>query len=103
MSGTIPLAHALLLAGLLFGLGLIGLLVRRNLLFMLLSVEIMLNAAGLAFVAAGAARQQPDGQVMFLFILAMAAAEVSVGLALVLLMNRRLKTLDADAASRMRG
>lgn len=103
MSGTIPLAHALLLAGLLFGLGLVGLLVRRNLLFMLLSVEIMLNAAGLAFVAAGAAWRQPDGQVMFLFILAMAAAEVSVGLALVLLMNRRLKTLDADAASRMRG
>ena len=103
MSGTIPLEHALALAGVLFGLGLIGLLVRRNLLFMLLSVEVMLNAAGLAFVAAGASWQQADGQVMFLFILTMAAAEVAVGLALVLAIYHRWKTLDADAASRMRG
>ena len=57
---------------------------RRNLIFILMSIEIMLNAPGLAFVAAGSRWGQPDGQVMFLFILAMAAAEVSVGLALVL-------------------
>lgn len=64
-----------------FALGLIGLLVRRNVIFTLMSIEIMLNAAGLAFVAAGARWGQADGQVMFLFVLAMAAAEVSVGLA----------------------
>ena len=68
-----------------------------------MSVEIMLNAAGLAFVAAGARWGQPDGQVMFLFILAMAAAEVSVGLALVLRLYQIHKSVDADAASEMRG
>jgi NADH-quinone oxidoreductase subunit K len=100
---AIPIEHALILAAALFALGLIGVLVRRNVLFVLMSIEIMLNAAGLAFVAAGARWQQPDGQVMFLFILAMAAAEVSVGLALVLGFHRSGDTLDADAASRMRG
>jgi len=92
-----------LLAAILFTLGMIGLLVRRNVIFMLMSLEIMLNAAGLAFVVAGSHWGQPDGQVMFIFILAMAAAEVSVGLALVLEMYHRFKTLDADAASVMRG
>jgi len=80
-----------------------GLLVRRNLLFVLMSIEVMLNAAGLAFVAAGSRWGQPDGQVMFLFILAMAAAEVSVGLALVLLLYQRHQSLDGDAAGAMRG
>jgi NADH-quinone oxidoreductase subunit K len=95
--------QGLLLAGVLFGLGLIGLLVRRNVIFMLMSIEIMLNAAGLAFIVAGSHRGQADGQVMFMFILAMAAAEVAIGLALILQMSQRLKTLDVDLASRMRG
>lgn len=86
----------LIVASILFVLGLIGVLTRKNIIFILLSVEIMLNAAGLAFVAAGAKWQQPDGQVMFLFILAMAAAEVSVGLALVLQIYHQHKTLDVD-------
>ncbi len=63
----------------------------------------MLNASGLAFVLAGARWAAPDGQVMFMFILAMAAAEVAVGLALVLLMRHKLKTLDIDRVSEMRG
>src|SRR5918912_2972539 len=100
---SIPVEHGLFLAGSLFALGLIGLLVRRNVLFMLISVEVMLNAAGLAFVVAGSRWGQADGQVMFMFILAMAAAEVAVGLALILQMSHRLKTLDADMASQMRG
>ena len=100
---TIPMEHVLLLSGVLFAFGLIGLLVRRNVIFMLMSVEIMLNAAGLAFVTAGARWQVADGQVMFLFILAMAAAEVAVGLALVIQIHARLHTLDMDAASRLRG
>jgi len=100
---AIPLNHALILAGLLFLLGLIGVLVRRNIIFILFCIEIMLNAAGLAFVAAGSRWEQADGQIMFLFILCMAAAEVAVGLALVLRMRHGLQTLDADAASRMRG
>ena len=95
--------QALTLAAVLFALGVAGLLVRRNLLFILMSLEIMLNAAGLAFVTAGARWAQADGQVMFIFILAMAASEVAVGLALVLQLYRQNESLDADAASRMKG
>lgn len=86
-----------------FSLGLIGLLIRRDLIFVLMSLEVMLNAAGLAFVVAGSRWQQADGQIVFLFILAMAAAEVSVGLALVLQVYHRFKTLDGDALSEMKG
>ena len=86
-----------------FALGLIGLLVRRNLMFILMSIEVMLNATGLAFVVAGARWAQADGQVMFIFILSMAAAEVSVGLALLLQIYHQHKSLDADAISEMRG
>ncbi|MFB3894179.1 MAG: NADH-quinone oxidoreductase subunit NuoK [Phycisphaerae bacterium] len=112
----IPVEHGLLVAAAIFAMGLIGVMVRRNIVFMLMCLEIMLNAAGLAFVVAGSHWAQPavavagapalaqaDGQVMFFFILTMAAAEVSVGLALVLLFHHRFKTLDADAASEMKG
>lgn len=98
----IPMETVLFLAAILFILGLIGLLVRRNIIFMLMSIEIMLNASGLAFVAAGAKWIQTDGQVMFIFILAVAAAEVSVGLALILQIYHRFKTLDADAIDKMK-
>lgn len=100
---SIPMEYGLVLAGILFGLGLIGVLSRRNILFVLLSIEVMLNAAGLAFIVAGAHWGQPDGQVMFLFVLATAAAEVSIGLALVLQIQRQLKTLDTSAAGKMKG
>jgi NADH-quinone oxidoreductase subunit K len=100
---SVPMESGLFVAGVLFALGLIGVLVRRNIIFILLSIEIMLNAAGLAFIAAGSRWGQADGQVMFIFILTMAAAEVSVGLALVLQLQHRFKTLDTDAASQMRG
>lgn len=97
MIAAVPLAHGLLVAAALFALGLLGLLLRRNLLMILLSIEIMLNASGLAFIVAGARWGEPDGQVMFLFILAMAAAEIAVGLAIVLRISRRIGTVDADA------
>jgi NADH-quinone oxidoreductase subunit K len=100
---TIPVEHVLLVATVLFSLGLIGVLVRRNLIFLLMSVEIMLNAAALAFVAAGSKWQQPDGQIMFIFILTMAAAEVAVGLALILRFYHTFRSLNADAARKMRG
>ncbi len=99
----VAMEWGLLLAAILFLLGLIGVLVRRDIVFVLMSLEIMLNAAALAFVVAGARWSQPDGQVMFFFILTMAAAEVSVGLALVLQLHHRLRTLDVDAAASMRG
>lgn len=92
-----------MLAAILFGLGLISLLTRRNVIFTLMSIEVMLNAAGLAFVAAGARWGEADGQVMFLFILGMAAAEVSVGLALVLRLHRLYQSVDTDLASILKG
>ncbi len=103
MTASIPMEQGLLVAAILFVLGLIGVLVRRDIVFILLSIEIMLNAAGLAFVVAGSRWGQADGQVLFIFILAMAAAEVSVGLALLLQLYHQFKTLDIDAASRMKG
>jgi len=94
---SIPYQVGLLLAGVLFAIGTVGLITRRNLLLVLLCVEVMLNAAGLAFIVAGARWAQADGQVMFIFLLSMAAAEVAVGLALLLLHFGRSRTLDADA------
>ncbi|MDH5172214.1 MAG: NADH-quinone oxidoreductase subunit NuoK [Gammaproteobacteria bacterium] len=104
MSGLqVPMEQVLALAGLLFSCGLLGLMLRRNIIFMLMSLEVMLNAAALAFVAAGAKWGQADGQIIFLLILTIAAAEVAVGLGLVLQIQRRFKTLDMDQARRLRG
>lgn len=100
---AIPMEHGLALAAVLFVLGLTGLLVRRNILFVLMSLEIMMNASALAFVVAGSRWAQPDGQIMFILIISLAAAEASVGLAIVLQLYRRFRTLDIDAASEMRG
>ena len=99
----IPMEHGLIVAGILFVIGLVGLLARRNVIFMLVSIEIMLNAAGLAFVVAGSHWQAADGQVMFLFIITMAAAEVAIGLALVLRLNAGIQTLDADSMKQLKG
>jgi NADH-quinone oxidoreductase subunit K len=103
MFSSIPMEHGLILSGILFSLGLIGVLVRRNVLFMLMSIEIMMNATALAFVVAGSRWQQPDGQVMFILVLTLAAAEAAIGLALVLQLYRRYQSLDVDALSEMRG
>jgi NADH-quinone oxidoreductase subunit K len=100
---AMQIEYGLSVAAVLFALGLIGILVRRNLVFILMSLEIMLNAAGLAFIAAGARWGRADGQIMYIFILTLAAAEVSVGLALLLQIHRRYASLDADKASEMRG
>ncbi len=103
MSTALAMEHGLILAGLLFILGLLGLLVRRNVLFVLMSLEIMLNAAALAFVSAGSRWAQPDGQIMFVLIVSLAASEAAVGLALVLQVYRRFGSLDTDALSGMKG
>ena len=95
--------HGLLLASALFALGLGGLLARRNVLFVLMSLEVMLNAAALAFIAAGSRWVQPDGQIMFVLILSLAASEAAVGLALVLQVYRRYVTLDTDSLAGMKG
>jgi len=100
---TVPVEAGFIVAGLLFLTGLVGVLVRRNILFVLLAIEIMLNAAGLAFVVAGSYWQQPDGQVMYFFVLTMAAAEVAVGLSLVLQMYHQFDSLDVNVMNKMRG
>ncbi|OUI87342.1 NADH-quinone oxidoreductase subunit NuoK [Acetobacter tropicalis] len=94
----------LLLSSLLFTIGLTGVLIRRNLLFMLMALDIMLNAAALLFVAAGAHWHDATGQVMFLMILALAAAETAVGLAIILALHARGRpSLDADTGNLLRG
>lgn len=95
----IPVEAGLIIAAVLFIIGLIGLVSRRNILFMLMSIEIMLSASGLAFIVGGSKWASPDGQIMFLFILAISAAEVSVGLSLLFLQDSRFKSLDPDIMS----
>jgi NADH-quinone oxidoreductase subunit K len=99
----INITTGLIVAGMLFSLGLVGVLVRRNIIFILLSLEIMLNACGMAFIVVGSSLNQPDGQVMFFFILAVAAAEMALGLALILNFFHKYKTLDTNALNQMRG
>ena len=95
--------HGLIVAGILFCLGLVGVLTRRNIVFVLMSLEIMLNAAALAFIVASARWEHAHGQVMFLIILTLAAAEVAVGLGLIIQMYRRFRTVDIDVLSQMKG
>jgi NADH-quinone oxidoreductase subunit K len=95
----ITLTHYLILSGLLFAIGLMGIMTRRNVLMILLCIELMFNAANLAFVAYSRAWGDLSGQVIVFFVITVAAAEVTVGLAIAILMARQLKTLNADEAS----
>jgi NADH-quinone oxidoreductase subunit K len=92
----VPFGHVLILAGILFLMGIFCVVVRRNLIMMVLGVEIMLNAASIAFVGAALRWHQLEGQVFVLFILAVAATEVSVGLALIVYAYRRTGSFDPD-------
>lgn len=93
----VPYGHVVVLAGLLFLLGIFCVLTRRNLIMILLGVEIMLNASTVAFTGAALRWQQMEGQVFVLFILAIAAAEVSIGLALIVCLYRRTGSVDPDS------
>jgi len=99
----VPYGHVLLLAVILFLLGAACALARRNLLMILIGVEVMLNAAALALVGASLKWRQLDGQALVIFIFAVAAAEVAVGLALIVYSQRRTGALNADAYSRLKG
>lgn len=96
---SVPTNHVLILAAALFLIGTAGVLARRNLVFVLMSIEIMLGAAGLAFIAAGSRWHQPDGQSVFIFILVTAAAEVAVGLSLILRIHHNFSSVDSDDVS----
>ena len=99
----IPMEHGLILAAILFSLGLAGLMLRRSMLFVLMSLEVMLNAAALAFVVGSTAWNQSDGQAMFLLVITLAAAEARVGLALMIQLYQRFRSLELHEVSRMRG
>ena len=99
----VPYGHLLILAGLLFLMGAGCAMVRRNLIMILIGVEIMLNAAGIAFIAGSLRWGTLAGQGFVLFIMAVAASEVAVGLALIIYVRRRTGTVNADAQNRLKG
>ncbi len=92
----VGLSHLLTLSAVLFAIGLMGVVTRRNVILILLSLEILLSAANLAFVAFSRAQGDLSGQVMVFFVMIVAAAEVTVGLAIALLLVRRTGKADAD-------
>lgn len=96
------LSGYLLVSGILLTIGIVGFLVRRNLIVMFLCTELMLQGAALAFVAVGRYLLDYSGQVMVIFILTVAAAEAAIALALVVLLYRQKQTLDADAYMELR-
>lgn len=99
----IPLMHSLILSAALFVIGLFGVMIRRNLLFMLFSLMIMMNGTVIALIAAGYYWQQFDGQIMSILAISAALAEACIGLALLLQLNHRRKTLNIDSLSEMKG
>ena len=93
----IPLSHYLLVSAILFALGTTGVFLRKNLITILLSIEIMLNAVNLTFVAFGRYAADVNGQIIVFFVITVAAAEAAVGLALVIALFRHRETLSPDA------
>jgi NADH-quinone oxidoreductase subunit K len=95
--GAVTLTHYLVLSALLFSIGTAGVFLRRNVITILLSIEIMLNAVNLTFVAAGRQFASVDGQVIVFFVMTVAAAEAAVGLALVIALFRHRESLNPEA------
>ncbi len=95
--------HFLVLSGILFIIGALGFLVRRNAILIFMSVELMLNAANLAFVAFARGFDQLDGQIIAFFVMTVAAAEVAVGLALIVTIFRTKQSIDVDEINSMKG
>jgi len=95
--------QAVLLSLVLFGIGALGVFLRRNVITVLMCIELMLNGANLAFVAFSRAAGTLDGQVLVFFVMVVAAAEASVGLAIVIALHRHKDTLDVDAFNVMKG
>ena len=99
----IPISHYLMVAGLLFSIGLLGVLIRRNVLLILLSIEIMLNAANLTFVAGSSLHGQINGQISAFFVMVVAAAEVTIGLAIAILLFRKRNSVDTNEIKWLKG
>jgi NADH-quinone oxidoreductase subunit K len=99
----VPTIYFIVLSAVIFTLGVIGVLVRRNALIVFMSIELMLNAANLALVAFAQARQSLTGQVLVFFVITVAAAEVAVGLALLVAIFHTKRTADIDEISTLKG
>ncbi len=99
----IPIEHVLIVSGILFSIGLMGMLLRRNVLLVLLSIEIMLNAANLTLIAGSALHGNVDGQITAFFVMVVAAAEVSIGLAIVILLFRKNESVDTNEIRWLKG
>ena len=100
---SVPSSYYVLLSAVLFLIGALGVLLRRNVLVVFMSIELMLNAANLALVAFATARQALDGQIMALLVMAVAAAEVAVGLAIIVIIFRQRGTVDVDEVKLLKG
>ena len=99
----IPVSYYFILSAVLFSLGALGVLIRRNAILIFMSVELMLNSANLLFVAFARVYQSLNGQIIVFFVIAVAAAEVAVGLALIVAIFRTKKSIDIDEMSSMKG
>jgi NADH-quinone oxidoreductase subunit K len=97
------LVHYLVLSGVLFGIGTMGVFLRRNVITILLSIEVMLNAVNLTFIAFGHCLGSPDGQIIVFFVITVAAAEAAVGLAIVIALFRHTESLNPDAFRELKG
>ena len=99
----VPISYYLILSGILFAIGVMGVLFRRNILIIFMSIELMLNAVNLAFIAIARYLNLMDGQLIAFFVIAVAAAEVSVGLAIIITIFRNKETIDVDEMNLMKG
>jgi NADH-quinone oxidoreductase subunit K len=92
----VPVSYYLVLSGILFGLGVVAFVFKRNVITVFMSIELMLNAVNLAFVAFARARNQLDGLVFVFFVIVVAAAEAAVGLAIVIMLSRNRESLNVE-------
>ena len=99
----VPVQYYAILSALLFSMGVAGVLLRRNIIIVFMSIELMLNAANLLFVAFARYQNVVDGQVFVFFVMTVAAAEVAIGLALVMTLFRSRQTTDVDDLSTLKG
>jgi len=99
----VPTQYFISLSAILFTIGILGVLIRRNAIIIFMSVELMLNSANLAFIAFARMHQSLDGQVFVFFVMAVAAAEVAVGLALIVAIFRNKQSIDVDQINSLHG
>lgn len=98
----VPLNHYIIFSTIIFAIGVVGVLTRRNVIIIMMSIELMLNSVNLLLAVFSAYHHDPSGQVFVFFVMALAAAEVAVGLAIVVMVYRNTKSLDIDSLSKLR-